>query len=221
MEYKKTKAEFIDEYIATNKMYGMSEWQIKNLESDAKHQWLKFKLKKYQVVKLTIFVFVCIFIVLFLSPTYNVTASMSPTLDTGGFCISARYNGMPKLYKVKRGDIVTIKCTESQLKETELEEKSTLCKRVIAIGGEKIQIVNGLVYINGSKKPLTEDYLPDSYVPNGNYGPFYVPDGYLFLMGDNRSFSFDSRFLSEPYFNEEDVVSTVWIELRPNFHLTK
>jgi len=63
-------------------------------------------------------------------------------------------------------------------------------KRVIALPGEKIEVREGTVYLND--KPLKEDYIKQK--PYGNYGPAVVPANNVFVMGDNRNASRDSRY---------------------------
>lgn len=71
----------------------------------------------------------------------------------------------------------------------EPEPDRDLIKRIIGLPGEKVEIVEGVTYING--KSLNESYTVQD---GGSYGPFVVPEGEYFMMGDNRPNSLDSRF---------------------------
>jgi len=66
-------------------------------------------------------------------------------------------------------------------------------KRVIGEPGDTILIVDGKVYINGSDEPLEEPYLKETPLPL-SFGPYTVPEGCYFVMGDNRNHSNDSRY---------------------------
>lgn len=94
--------------------------------------------------------------------------------------------------KPERGDIIVFKYPENPEKD--------FIKRVVATGGDVIEERNKSVYVN--KKAAAEPYVQhsDSSVkaggndPRDNFGPLTVPDGKVFVMGDNRDQSYDSRY---------------------------
>lgn len=70
--------------------------------------------------------------------------------------------------------------------------KDSYIKRIIAIEGDKIEIKNGKVYLNDEE--LEETYLPEgTQTYQGNYNCLEVPEDCVFVMGDNRNSSIDSR----------------------------
>lgn len=92
--------------------------------------------------------------------------------------------------------------------------KESYIKRVIALPGEHIQIKEGKVYINGEE--LEEDYLQEGTITDSYGGAFtdlVVPENCVFVMGDNRGSSADSRrFGCIPI---EKLESKVWIRFWP------
>lgn len=92
--------------------------------------------------------------------------------------------------------------------------KTSYIKRVIGLPGERVQIENGKVFINGEK--LDESYLQEGVITTSLEGVFtdiIVPQNCLFVMGDNRPQSTDSRrFGCIPI---EKIESKVWIRFWP------
>lgn len=174
------------------------------------------------------------------TPTIVQQPSMYPTLKQGQRLILNRTIRTTKSMP-KRGDIVTFEAPSKSYVsavEANLENpvaiydynitnifskfryyvleigKTSYIKRVIGLPGEHVQIENGKVFINGEK--LDESYLQEGVVTTSLEGVFTditVPENCLFVMGDNRPQSTDSRrFGCIPL---EKIESKVWIRFWP------
>jgi len=83
-------------------------------------------------------------------------------------------------------------------------------KRIIGMPGEKINIIEGNVFIDGSNEPLDDSaFVRDPYLWVQSVGPFVVPEGAYFVMGDNRKNSRDSRSWQEPFIARDDILGQV------------
>lgn len=87
------------------------------------------------------------------------------------------------LEPIERGDVLVFRYPKDTSK--------SYIKRVIGVAGDRIHIVEGLVYVNG--EPLSEEYVPQQYVDWRSQPEITIPPGYFFMMGDHRNMSSDSR----------------------------
>lgn len=103
----------------------------------------------------------------------------------------------------KRGDIISFYYPD--------DGKTNYLKRIIGLPGETVFGKDGSVYIDGSI--LDESYLKEPMV--GDFGPFLVPGGSYFVMGDNRNNSWDSRYWRDSFVERDEIVGRAEFEYFP------
>ena len=130
--------------------------------------------------------------------------AMEPTLKSGDHVFADSFDGVPK-----NGDIVIVTHGEN------LNE--LIVKRVIATQGQKLDInyATGDVSVDG--KVIDEKYIVGTTipVPNATVIPEVIPDGYVFVMGDNREHSLDSRSATVGLVPVENIIGKAFVRIYP------
>lgn len=130
------------------------------------------------------------------------TSSMYPTIYAGDMLLVNKM--VYRFYSPKRGDIIVFK------PDPEVS-KDDLIKRVIALPGDQVEVKKHKVHING--KPMEEPYLNEE--PQYDFGPVEVPEGHLFVLGDNRNLSFDSHRWPDPFLDITSVKGKAFFRYWP------
>lgn len=127
------------------------------------------------------------------------TGSMEKTIMTKSRVIGSRLSYIAD--DPERGDVVIFHYPD------DLSGKTFYVKRVIGLPGDTVNVVDGKVYINDSDTPLEEPYLPEPM--DGSFGPYTVPEGCYFMMGDNRNNSLDARFWKNKFVEKDKIIAKV------------
>lgn len=137
------------------------------------------------------------------------TGSMLNTIHEGDRIIASRIayiNDSPERY-----DVVIFNYPDN--------EEQCFVKRVIGLPGETVEVVNGIVYVtktDGEVIQLKDDFVTNC-VPEGDFGPFEVPENHYFMMGDNRNSSWDSRYWENKYVHKSKIIGEVKFRYYPSF----
>ena len=186
----------------------MNEKKIKSKDitpekpKESKKETTKSKVQEY-IEAIIIAILIAVVIRTFIIQAYKIPSrSMVPALLVGDHLLVNKFIygiKIPIIRKIilpisdpKRGDIIVFIYPNDRTKD--------YIKRVIGVGGDKIEIKNKDIFIND--KPYKDAFgiysdstiYPAIIQPRDNFGPVNVPQGSLFVMGDNRDESADSRF---------------------------
>ncbi|WP_338432777.1 signal peptidase I [Clostridium tyrobutyricum] len=146
---------------------------------------LKKSITSY-IVYIIVVIVIAVILQRFVFARATVTGpSMQPTFSNNDIIFLEKIS--TEIGHINRGEIVIFNSQD--------ENNDNYIKRVIGVAGNKIEIKNSKVYLNG--KELQEKYLPigTKTEPNSSITTYTVPKGYIFVLGDNRENSTDSRIL--------------------------
>lgn len=202
---------------------GRSRWPSRKLE-----------LLRHSTRKLLLLAFIALAVRIFIGEASLVpTASMEGTILVGDHLFMNKFLygpeipllgwRLPTLKTIHRGDIVVFRYP--------VDPRETFLKRVVAVPGDRLEIVEGQLFINDL--PVREPYVRHQGPfrrPHEHVGPITIPPGKLFAMGDNRDNSSDSRdwgyvpvtnVIGEPLFVywSYDAPSSRWLDENPGHRL--
>jgi signal peptidase I len=125
--------------------------------------------------------------------------SMAPTVQAGAVLLVDKVTFHAR--NPHRGDVVVTSDPRSG---------QSIVKRVVAVGGDTVGIDNGVLVVNGST--VIEDYIDNANMDGFYFGPDAVPAGHVFLLGDNRDTSEDSRTFGPVAVDDLEgrVLATIW-----------
>ena len=139
-------------------------------------------LLEFLVILLVAFALVFGFVRPFVVEAFYIPSeSMVPTLEVGDRVFVNKF--IYRFSEPERGDIIVFESVEGD---------QDLIKRIVAVPGDNVALQDGALFVNGERReePYVNQQPPDSSF----FGPTTVPEGSVFVMGDNRANSRDSRF---------------------------
>ncbi len=128
------------------------------------------------------------------------SGSMETTIMAGDLVVATRYD----TDDIERYDIVVFYFPDNP--------EEIYIKRVIGLPGETITVENGNVYADGV---LLDNSFVTKEMGSSGDGIYEVPEGFYFMMGDNRNNSYDSRFWENPYVSLDDIIAKAKFVIYP------
>ncbi len=133
-----------------------------------------------EIIETILLALVLFFAINFLTARIRVDgSSMEPNFHDGDYVIVNRM--AYRFGDIQRGDVIVFPYP--------LHPEDDYIKRIIGLPGDHVAVYGGVVYVNG--QALSEPYIMEK--PDSDLAEVVVPDGYVYVMGDNRNASSDSR----------------------------
>jgi len=173
------------------------------------------------VAVLPVFIRLCVLLVAtivvvqgcLLQSFYVPSSSMLPTLQESDCLVVPKFayglhlpffeTSLVSWSSPERGNVVVFHREDDPRTQAD-ESTQALVKRVVGVAGDNVTFAGGQVFVNGSQ--LNEPYARRGTLDSSSSTSFTVPAGKVFLLGDNRDQSYDSRLWSEPFVPVERVV---------------
>lgn len=168
-----------------------------------KSNWRGCLLEILETIVLTLIIF---FVVQnFVAQPYQIVGvSMEPTLENGQYVLVDKIS--PHFSDYKRGDVVVLQPPPGV---DENGSNVPFIKRVVGVGGDTVEVKDGAVWVNGAKLNEPYVYTGEETDPLTSQSVWQVPPGYLFVMGDHREESEDSRLFGP--IPESTVIGRAWL----------
>jgi len=131
---------------------------------------------------------------------YIPTQSMAPTLEVGDRVLANKF--IYRFSEPERGDIIIFESPDGE---------TYLTKRVLGLPGDTIMVEHGSLYVNDERQ--REAYLNPDLPDESSFGPSEVPAGHVFVMGDNRANSADSRSIGPV--PQDNIVGEAFLRVWP------
>lgn len=170
-----------------------------------KEKALKKEINEW-VKSIALAILLAVFIRMFLLETFLVDgSSMYPTLKHNERLIVNK--AVYYFKKPEQGDIIVF--------NYQSRPRRDFIKRVVALEGDRVEIKDGSLFVNGEL--IEEPYLYNNY-GMADYGPYVVPEDHIFVLGDNRNNSMDSRDDQVGAISLEQVRGKAFLVFWPPFH---